>query len=68
MSYRGSQTGKMKRDLMRRNQQMNMALAASNINESEQFQMTARMNSINNVMEANRIALAGGIDTSLLGG
>lgn len=68
MSYRGSQTGKMKRDLMRRNQQMNMALAASNINESEQFQMTSRMNSINNVMEANRIALAGGIDTSLLGG
>lgn len=68
MSYRGSQTGKMKRDLMRRNQQMNMALAASNINENEKFQMTSRMNSINNVMEANRIALAGGIDTSLLGG
>ena len=67
-SYRGSQTGKMKRNLARRNQQMNMAMMANQVSEDEKFQMNARMSSISNTIEANQIALAGGIDTSLLGG
>lgn len=68
LSYRGTQTGKMKRNLARRNEQMNMAMLANEVNEEEKFQMEARVSSINNVLQANQIALAGGIDTSLLGG
>ena len=58
----------MKQELAKRAESVNMALTANQINEDEQFQATARMNSIDNVLNANRMALAGGIDTSLLGG
>lgn len=68
LSYRGTQTGKMKRNLARRQEQVNMALAASSISAEETFQLQARTNSVQNTMDANRIALAGGIDTGLLGG
>lgn len=67
-SYRGSQAKRMKQELAKRAESVNMALTANQINEDEQFQATARMNSIDNVLNANRMALAGGIDTSLLGG
>lgn len=67
-SYRGSQARRMKQELAKRAESVNMALTANRINEDEQFQATARMNSIDNVLNANRMALAGGIDTSLLGG
>lgn len=67
-TFRGSQTGQMKRDLARRQEQINMALAANNINEEESFMKSSRMNSVSNTLKANQIALAGGIDTSLLGG
>ena len=43
-------------------------ITANQINEDQSFQLEARMNSVDNVMKANQIALAGGIDTSLLGG
>lgn len=68
LSYRGTQTGKMRRNLARRQEQVNMALAASSISAEETFQLQARANSVQNTMDANRIALAGGIDTGLLGG
>lgn len=67
-SYRGTQAKRMKQELAKRAESVNMALTANRINEDEQFQATARMNSIDNVLNANRMALAGGIDTSLLGG
>lgn len=67
-SYRGTQARKMKQELAKRAESVNMALTANRINEDEQFQATARMNSIDNVLNANIMALAGGIDTSLLGG
>ena len=67
-SFRGTQSKKMKQTLARRTEALNMALAANEITQDEQFQMTARMNSIDNVLNANRMALAGGLDTSLLGG
>ena len=44
-----------------------MAIAAADISEDQAYQQEARANSITNVLEANQIALAGGIDTSLLG-
>lgn len=67
-SFRGSQTRNMKREMARRAEQVNMALAANQVNEDQRFELTARMNSIDNVMQANQIALAGGLETSLLGG
>lgn len=67
-SFRGTQSRKMKQALARRTEALNMALTANEITEEEQFQMTARMNSRDNILNANRIALAGGLDTSLLGG
>ena len=44
-----------------------MALAAADISEDQRFEQEARANSVTNVLEQNKIALAGGIDTSLLG-
>lgn len=67
-SFRGTQTKKMKETMARRAEQINMALTANQINVDQQFSMSARMNSIDNTLQANQIALAGGIDTSLLGG
>lgn len=67
-SFRATQSRKMKQALARRAETVNMALTASDITEEQQLQATSRINSIDNVMMANRMALAGGMDTSLLGG
>lgn len=60
-------TGKMGKKLAKRNEQARMALTAADISAGQNFEQEARSNSIQNVLEANQIALAGGIDTSLLG-
>lgn len=60
-------TGKTGRKLAKRNEQARMAIAAADISEDQAYQQEARANSVTNVLEANQIALAGGIDTSLLG-
>ena len=44
-----------------------MALAAQNISEEQNYQREARVNSVDNILRQNQIALAGGIDTGLLG-
>lgn len=64
----GDITGKkMQAKLARRNEQARMALQAAEISEDVKFEQEARMNSVDNVLRNNQIALAGGIDTSLLG-
>lgn len=65
-SYRGTQTRKMERKLGRRNQQAEMALAASGLSKDVSFQQEARLNSIQNTMLNNQIALSGGLQTDLL--
>ena len=45
-----------------------MAMNAANIAENQAFEQEARMNSIQNTIMNNQMALAGGLDTSLLGG
>ena len=60
-------SGATARKLAKRNEQARMALNAADISSSQSFQQEARANSIQNVLEANRAALAGGVDTSLLG-
>lgn len=57
----------LKNKLAKRNEQARMALAAQQISEDTKFEQEARMNSIQNTITNNQIALAGGIDTSLLG-
>lgn len=54
--------------LQKRNQQAMMAMNAANIAEEQTFEQEARMNSIQNTVMNNQIALAGGLETSLLGG
>lgn len=58
---------KMQAKLARRNEQARMAMQAAEISEDIKFEQEARMNSIDNVLRNNQIALAGGIDTNLLG-
>lgn len=58
---------KMQAKLARRNQQAQMALDAAAISEDSKFEQEARANNIQNVIMQNQQALAGGIDTSLLG-
>lgn len=60
-------SGTTSRKLAKRNEQARMALAAADISQSQQFQQEARANSVTNILQQNQIALAGGIDTSLLG-
>lgn len=60
--------GKMKEKLAKRNVQAKMAMNAANIAEEQSFEQEARANSIQNTIMNNNIALAGGLDTSLLGG
>lgn len=60
--------GKIQRKLAKRNQQAQMAMSAANIANEQKFEQEARMNSIQNTIMNNQIALAGGLDTSLLGG
>ena len=64
----GLNQGKMQAKLAKRNQQALMAMNAANIAEEQSFEQEARMNSIQNTIMNNQMALAGGLDTSLLGG
>jgi hypothetical protein len=59
--------GAMEKKLARRNEQARMAMKAAEISEDIKFEQEARMNQVDNVLRNNQIALAGGIDTSLLG-
>lgn len=54
------------RKLKRRNEEAQMALKAANIADTTKFEQEARMNSVDDVIQQNEIALQGGIDTSLL--
>ena len=58
----------LQRKLQKRNQQALMAMNAANIAEDQKFEQEARMNSIQNVIMNNQIALSGGLETNLLGG
>lgn len=59
---------KMQAKLAKRNQQAQMAMNAANIANEQAFEQEARANSIQNTIMNNQMALAGGLDTSLLGG
>lgn len=59
---------KMKDKLAKRNAQAQMAMNAANITNEQSFEQEARANSIQNTIMNNNIALAGGLNTSLLGG
>ncbi|MDO4465392.1 MAG: hypothetical protein Q4C49_00045 [Bacillota bacterium] len=63
----GLNRAKMQRKLQNRNEQAQMALKAANIADTTKFEQEARMNSVDEVLRANSIALAGGIDTNVLG-
>lgn len=54
------------RKLKKRNEEAQMALKASNVADTIQFEQEARMNSVDDVIQQNEIALQGGIDTSVL--
>lgn len=60
--------GKMQAKLAKRNQQAMMAMNAANIANEQSFEQEARMNSVQNTIMNNQIALSGGLETSLLGG
>lgn len=60
--------GKIQRKLTQRNEQAQMAMNAANIANEQKFEQEARMNSIQNTIMNNQMALSGGMDTSLLGG
>ena len=64
----GLNQGKMQAKLAKRNHQAMMAMSAANIANEQSFEQEARMNSVQNTIMNNQIALAGGMDTSLLGG
>ena len=56
----------MDKKLARRNEQVRMALKAAAISEDQSFEKEARTNSIDNVLRTNQMALAGGVDLSLI--
>ena len=58
---------KVKDKLRRRNEQARMALNAAEIAEDQSFESEARMNSVENTIMNNQIALSGGLQTNLLG-
>lgn len=62
----GLNAGKMQAKLARRNEKLKQALVAADIAEEQSFQQEARANSIENVIENNKIALNGGLSTSVL--
>lgn len=64
----GLNQGKMQAKLAKRNQQAMMAMNAANIANEQSFEQEARANSIQNTIMNNQMALAGGLETSLLGG
>ena len=66
--FTGVNQKKMQAKLVKRNQQAMMAMNAANIANEQSFEQEARMNSVQNTIMNNQIALAGGMDTSLLGG
>jgi hypothetical protein len=66
--FTGVNQKKMQAKLVKRNQQAMMAMNAANIANEQSFEQEARMNSVQNTIMNNQIALAGGLDTSLLGG
>lgn len=59
---------KLKKKLAKRNAQAQMAMRAAQIADDQAFEQEARANSIQNTILNNTMALAGGLDTSLLGG
>ena len=62
----GLSAAKQDAKLARRNTQAQMALKAANISDDIKFEQEARMNSVDDVLRQNQIALAGGLDSSLL--
>lgn len=64
----GLNMAKTERLLRNRNEQAQMALKAAGIASEQKFESEARMNSVENVMSNNNIALNGGISTDLIGG
>lgn len=54
--------------LAKRNEQARMALTAAEISADQSFEQEARMNNVENTIMNNQIALAGGLETSLLAG
>lgn len=62
----GLTDSKMTQKLARRNEQARMALKAAAISEDQSFEKEARTNSIDNVLRTNQMALAGGVDLSLI--
>lgn len=66
-SLRLSQMGMLDRTLGRRNQQAELALQAAQVDKDESFQLKARMASTEDVLNRNRMALAGGYDSETLG-
>lgn len=64
----GLNTKRMQDKLKKRNDQAQRAMIASEIANDQQFEQEARMNSIQNTIMNNQIALSGGLETSLLGG
>ena len=64
--FTGNYNRKMKAQLEKRNQQALMAMEAANIANDQKFEQEARMNSVQNVITNNQIALAGGLSTSAL--
>ena len=63
----GLKTKSVQAKLARRNEQVRTALAAAQISEDQKFESEARMNSVENTIMNNQIALAGGLQTNLLG-
>lgn len=57
----------LKKKLEKRNAQVKMALDAADLADDQMFQQEARANNVQNVIQNNQIALAGGLQTNLLG-
>ena len=57
----------IERKLAKRNEQARMAMQAAEISDDIKFEQEARMNSVDNILRNNQIALAGGVDVNLLG-
>lgn len=57
---------KIEAKLAKRNQEALMAMNAANIANEQKFEQEARMNSVQNVITNNQIALSGGLSTSAL--
>lgn len=56
----------IERQLIERNTEAQMAMKASNISEDIKFEQEARMNQVGDIIKQNQIALAGGLDSSVL--